>query len=221
MSVIKEKNTAMQTTMKGFFTILTLTISLNSFATEWLTYYVYFETEYIQGTWTRTDILEQSNYKYLTVEAYEDLFGSTDEQLVQKFLSRLKDKKPDLYKWTYNLTFQGDTVVITTKEQPQNVKTIKNEIIATLTFNNFKAVTFNFGDTSETLTNNDLTLPYFDLISKQITQTTDTIKKQEPIEQNQTVEPTKTKNPLTTWLIISIIFNFGLLGFLTMKKLQK
>ncbi len=207
--------------MKILLTILTLTISFNSFATEWLTYHVYFETEYIQGPWTRTDILEQSKYKYLAVEAYEDLFGSENEQLVQKFISRLKDKKPDLYNWTYNLNFQDDTVIITTKEQPKNVETIKNEITATLTFNNFKAVTFNFGDTSETLTNNDLTLPYFDLVSKQITQTTGVKKEQEPIGQNQMVEPTKTKNPLTTWLIVSIIFNFGLLGLLTMKKLKK
>ncbi len=207
--------------MKILLTILTLTISLNSFPTEWLTYYVYFETEYIQGTWKRTDILEQSNYKYLTVEVYEDLFGSTDEQLVQKFLSRLKDKKPDLYKWTYDLTFQSDTVVITAKEEPKNVETIKNEITATLVFNSFKAVMFNFADKSETLTNNDLILPYLDLVSKQTTQTTDTTKIQEPIVQNQTAEPTETKNPLTNWLIISIIFNLGLLGLLMMKKFKK
>jgi len=102
--------------MRILLTFLTLTISLNSFATEWLTYYIYFETEYIQGPWKRLYIVEQSNYKYLTVEAYEDLFGSDDEQLVQKFLSRLKNKKPDLYKWSYDLSFLGHTVVITTKE---------------------------------------------------------------------------------------------------------
>jgi len=207
--------------MKVFLTILTLTINLNSFATEWLTYYVYFETEYSQGTWTRTDILEQSKYKYLTVEAYEDLFGSEEAQLINKLLSRLKDKKPDLYNWTYNLNVQSDTVVITTKEQVKNIETIKNEITATLTFNNFKAVTFNFGDNSETLTINDLTVPYFDLISKQTIPTTDRTKIQEPMNQNQTVVPTETKNPLTTWLIISIIFNFGLVGLLMIRKLKK
>jgi len=207
--------------MKVFLTILTLTINLNSFATEWLTYYVYFETEYSQGTWTRTDILEQSKYKYLTVEAYEDLFGSEEAQLINKLLSRLKEKKPDLYNWTYNLNVQSDTVVITTKEQVKNIETIKNEITATLTFNNFKAVTFNFGDNSETLTINDLTVPYFDLISKQTIPTTDRTKIQEPMNQNQTVVPTKTKNPLTTWLIISIIFNFGLVGLLMIRKSKK
>jgi len=207
--------------MKILLIILTLTISLNSFATEWLTYYVYVETEYSQGTWKRTDILEQSNYKYLTVEVYEDLFGSTNEQLVQKFLLRLKAKKPDIYNWKYDLTFQGDTVVITTKEQPKNVEIIKNEITATLTFNNFKAVTFNFGNNSETQTVKDLTLPYFDLVSNQITQTIDTTKIQKLSEQSQNVQPTETKNPFIIWLIISIIFNIGLVGFWTMKKLQK
>lgn len=207
--------------MRILLTFLTLTISLSSFATEWLTYYVYFETEYIQGPWKRLDIIEQSNYKYLTVEAYEDLFGSEDEQLVQKFLSRLKDKKPDLYKWSYDLSFLGDTVVITTKEQPKNIETIKNEITATLTFNNFKAVQFNIGGKSETLTNNDLTIPYFDLVSKQDTQTNNTSKLEEISEKNETIEPTETKNPLTIWLIISIIFNLGLFVLWTMKRLKK
>jgi hypothetical protein len=207
--------------MKVLLTFLTLTISLNSFATEWLTYYVYFETEYPQGTWTRTNILEQSNYKYLTVEAYEDLFGSRNEQLVDKFLSRLKTKKPDLYQRKYDLTFQGDTVVITTKENPKNIETIKNEIIATLIFNNFKAVQFNFGGKSETLTNNDLTVPYFDLVSKQTSQTTNTTKMEESSEQNESIEPTETKNPLTTWLIVSIIFNLALFVLLTMKQFKK
>lgn len=207
--------------MKKLFIILTLTISLNSFATEWLTYYVYFETEYVQGPWRRADILDKSDYKYLTVEVYEDLFGSADEQLVQKFLSRLKNKKPDLYKWTYDLTFQGDTVVITTREQPKNVETIKNEITATLTFNNFEAVTFNFGNKSETLTNKDLTVPYFDLVSKQTTQIIDTIKIQKPlITQNQTVEIIENKNPLKTWLIVSIIFNLVLITFLAIKRIK-
>ncbi len=87
-----------------------------------------------------------------------------------------------------------------------------------MTFNNFKAVKCNFGDNSETLTNKDLTLPYFDLVS---TQTTETTKIQEPIEQNKIVEPTETKNPLTTWLFISIILNFGIVGLLIMKKTKK
>jgi hypothetical protein len=207
--------------MRILLIFLTLTISLNSFATEWLTYYVYFETEYIQGPWKRLDIVEQSNYKYLTVESYEDLFGSEDEQLVQKFISRLKDKKPDLYKWSYDLSFQGDTVVITTKEQPKNIETIKNEITATLTFNNFKAVQFNFGGKSETLTNNDLTVPYFDLVSKQATLINNTSKLEEPSKKNETIEPTETKNPLTIWLIISIIFNLALFLLWTIKRLKK
>jgi len=207
--------------MRILMTVFTMTISLNSFATEWLTYYVYFETEYMQGPWTRIDIVEKSNYKYLTVEAYEDLFGSENEQLVRKFLSRLHNKKPDLYKWKYDLTFQGDTVVIKAKEQPKNIETIKNEITATLTFNNFKAVQFNFGGKSETLTNNDLTVPYFDLVSKQTTQTINTSKMEELSEQNETFEQTETKNPLKTWLILSIIFNLGLLVLWTMKQLKK
>ena len=207
--------------MRAFLTILTLTFSLNSFGTEWLTYYVYYETEYVQGTWTRTNILEQSNYKYLTVEAYEDLFGSGDDQFVEKLLTRLKTKKPELYKWNYDLFFKGDTVLISTNAKPENMETIRNEITATITFNNFKAVTFNFGNNSETLNKNDLTLPYFDLVSNESKYPkieTEEIKEQS--RPNQTDEQIVKGNPLTTWLIISIIFNFGLIGLFIMKRLN-
>ena len=198
-----------------------MTISLNSFGTEWLTYFVYYETEYVQGTWTRTNIFEQSNYKYLTVEAYEDLFGSGDNQFVKKLLTRLKTKKPELYKWNYDMSFKGDTVIISTNEKPENLGTIKNEITATLTFNNFKAVTFNFGNNSETLTKNDLTIPYFDLVSNESTyQSIDTTKIKEQSRQNQIVKQIVKRNPLKTWLIISIIFNFGIVGLFILKRFK-
>lgn len=200
--------------MKALLTLLTLTISLNSPATEWLTYYVYFETEYIQGTWTRADLLEESHGKYLAAEAYEDLFGSGDDQLVDKLISRLKSKKPDLYNWTYDLAFRGDTVIITTKKQVENMATVRNEITATLVFNHFKAVTFHSGNSSETWTGNDLTVPYFDLVTRQ--QSTKTVT--EPVKSDRPAEPAEKKNPWGIWLAGSIILNLGLAGFLITKK---
>ncbi|MDA9908849.1 hypothetical protein N9C86_02760 [Schleiferiaceae bacterium] len=213
--------------MKGFLTILTLVISLSASATHWLTYYVYYETEYIQGPWTRTDILERSKYKYLASEAFEDLFGSEDADLVNKILSRLKEKKPNTYNWTYELTFQDDTVILTPKGQIKELETVKNEITATLTFNNFKAVTFRFADNQETLTIEDLTIPYFDLVSGQQqkiepAEEQETIKdivdtqKHDYIQTNKTLD--KEGDWLTIWLIISGILNIGLIGMLLMKK---
>ena len=209
--------------MKGLLTILTLLISLSASATHWLTYYVYYETEYIQGPWTRADILEKSKYKYLTLEAHEDLFGTEDTDLVNKMLSRLKERKPDTYDWTYDLTFQGDTVVLTPKGQIEKLETVKNEITATLTLNNFKAVTFHFDNKQETLTINDLTLPYLDLVTGQPKITTsDKIDAKEQIDNTQSNETPENKDhPLTIWLIISGFLNIGLIGLLMIKKIKQ
>lgn len=204
--------------MRLLLNIITFTISINSFAAHWATYYVYIETDYVQGTWTRTDLLDHSNYKYLTVEVYEDLFGSEEEEVARKFLSRLKDKKPELYNWPYDLSIQDGIVSISSKETPENVETIKNEITATMVFNNFKAVNFIFGEKSETLTKENLSLPYFDLISNQITQAPTLTETQDLIEQDQILE--SNKKPLNTWLVLSVILNLSLLGLLIRKSVK-
>lgn len=207
--------------MKNLLTLFILTISLTAGATNWLTYYVYFETEYIQGPWTRTDLLEESEYKYLAPEVFEDNFGSIDSDIVNKMLSHLKERKPDLYNWSYDLTFQGDTVVLSSKEKIENFETIKNEITATLTLNNFKAVTFKFPDKSETLIIDDLTLPYFDLVTNtpresQAEETPEIVKKTAIGD-----KPHKDGNPLTIWLIISAIINSVLIGILIFRSKEK
>jgi hypothetical protein len=210
-----------QSLIKAILTLLTMISSVPSFATEWLTYYVYFETEYLQGPWIRLNMVEPSNYQYLSVEVYEDLFGSEDEQLVQKMISRLRDKKSDLYTWAYDLSFQGDTVVITTQEQLNNLATIKNEITATLTFNHFKAVTFNLGTQSETLTHHDLTLPYFDLVFNTTAPLNNGEISEASIEQHSTIKTAVTNNPWSIWLILSLLINFGLIAWLTLLKTNK
>lgn len=207
--------------MKILLATLTILLSLNASATHYLTYYVYFETEYIQGPWSRTKILDESEYKYLTVEMYDDLFGTVDSQLAEKIISRLKDKKPEVYNWKYELTIQGDTVVITSKSKIENLKTIKNELIASLIFNNFKAVAFIFNGKSVTLNLTDLTVPYFDLISKQpeITVQVDTVFVQEQALPIESVDLPKAKrNPFKIWFIISLLLNLGLFGTLILQK---
>tara|TARA_R110002050_G_scaffold194902_3_gene329739 strand:- start:10804 stop:11451 length:648 start_codon:yes stop_codon:yes gene_type:complete len=213
--------------MKLFLTILILIISLSANATEWATYYVYFETEYIQGPWTRTDILEKSEYKYLAPKSFEDLFGSEDVDLINTMISRLKKNNPKVYDWTYDLTVQNDTVILTPKGQITQIETVKNEVTATLTLNNFKAVKFNFENGQETLTLNDLTLPFFDLVEvkKEIIPEVIPITKPDnlnSIENIQTSDkPTKENNSLTIWLVISCILNAGLLVLFILKRKNK
>ena len=215
-------NVILDEKMKLLLTILTLIISLSANATNWVTYYVYFETEYMQGTWTRADILENSEYKYLAPEVFEDLFGSGDEGLINKMMSRLKEKKPKTYDWSYDLTIQNDTVILMLKGKIKQLATVKNEITATLTLNDFKAVTFDFGDTQETLTLADLTLPYFDLIENKKEKikveavTTDKTEKEKRTETIQTKE--KPVNLITISLIISGILNFGLILLIFKRK---
>ncbi len=196
----------------AFFLSIT---SLQATATHELTYFVYSEAEYIQGPWLRTDLLETSGFKFLSAEVYEDLFGSGDEAFVNKVLSRLKEKKPDLYKWDYTLSVQGDTVVITSQKTIQSFETVMNEITATLTLNRFKAVTFRIDGEQKTYTLGDLTLPYFDLVSGQ---------SEAIVSDNQTASSTEIKEPIKplksqrVWLIISGILNVVFLGILIMKK---
>lgn len=209
--------------MKGILILLTLFTSLNANATHWLTYYVYFETEYLQGPWSRTDILEKSKNKYLTSVAFEDLFGTVDADLVGKMLARLKNNKPETYDWTYDLSFRGDTVILTTKDQINELETVKNEITATLTLNNFKAVTFRFHGGQETWTIDDLTLPYLDLVMGQPKTSEPTVEKEIKETTNTEIIQNKEKtnkesNPLFLWLVISGIVNIGLIMLLTMKK---
>lgn len=177
------------------------------------------------------DILEHSNYKYLAAEAFEDLFGSEDTDLVNKMLSRLRDKKPDTYNWTYDLIIQGDTVILTSKDRINELATVKNEVTATLTLNNFEAVTFRFDDEYATWTIGDLTLPYFDLISEQ-PKTSGPEQGPESLGTDPTVmvdppplndmetngAPDEEDNPLTMWLVISGMLNIGLIGLLTRKS---
>lgn len=201
--------------MKVLLTFFLSITSLCATATHELTYYVYSETEYVQGPWSRTDLLETSGFNYLAAEAYNDLFGSEYIDLVDKMLSRLKDKKPDLYKWNYTLSFQGDTVIIAAQEKIQSFETVMNEITATLTLNNFKAVTFRINGEQKTYTLNDLTLPYFDLISGQPEASA---SNEQLINTPQAHESGKPLKSQRVWLIISGILNIIFLGILIMKK---
>lgn len=207
--------------MRLLFILLTFIISRHVHATHTLTYYIYVETEYTQGPWTRANLLDASQYRYLAAQVHEDLLGSEPTDLVNKLLSRLKENKPEIYNWSYELTIEGDSVFITPKETVKNMETVKNEITATLLFNNFKAVSINMNGRSQLLTINDLTLPYFDLVSKQVQPviSTDTLTVKEPVK-NETANGTTENgnNLLIIGLIASIILNMVLAGLLLRKK---
>lgn len=207
--------------MKILLATFALILSINVSATHTLSYYVYYETEYVQGPWLRTNILDESDYRYLQAEMYEDLFGTVNVDLVEKLLSRLKDRKPDVYNWKYDLSFIGDTVVITSKSQIAKLSTIQNEITATLLFNNFKAVKYVLNGKTQIFDLSNLTLPYFDLVSGRVEEvivvdTTVVVEQVLPPEIEEPIQ--KKRNPYKIWLIISIILNVGLFGTVILQK---
>ena len=203
--------------MKKILTILALLLALNANATNWLNYYIYHETEYIQGPWSRIDILEKSDYKYLAAQAYEDLLGSERIDLVKKILLHLKEQKPKVYTWDYELSLHGDTIILSTEELIEHIGTIKNELTASLTLNGFEAVVFQIGNKKETMTIFDLTLPYFDLV---VTHENSNLI----LEQKKTKEVSpesrsdNQENPFTIWLIVLGLIIIGLLGFIIIRK---
>lgn len=200
---------------KYFITFLFLIFSIKSQAAHWFTYYIYFETEYIQGPWSKTHLLNQSNYKYLTVEKHNQLLGTEDEDLVETLISTLREIKPDLYNWEYDLKINKNTVEITASQIVENIETVKNELIATILFNNFETLKFNYNGKSEILTLNDLTLPYFDLVNVQNNEKK-SVEEKNNLKENVEVEIEKNANTnsLIYWLIASILLNLGFVVYL-------
>ncbi len=203
--------------MKKTLTILALILALNANATNWLTYYVYHETKYVQGPWTRTNLLEKSDYKYLAAQEYEELFGSEQIDLVYQILSHLKEKNPKVYSFDYTLSLRGDTVIFATADSVGQYETLKNELTASLTLNGFDVVVFRIGDTQESLSIDDLTLPYFDLVEG--SKNSDLSSEQGKVKELKSkTSNDEQEDPLTIWLIGLGIINIGLIGLLVFRR---
>ena len=208
-----------------------LTIAQNCFATEWAWYYVYVQTEYVQGPWTRTTVFDKfENYKYLSAKPCEDLFGSESIDMVTAILGHLQKESehPALYKFKYDLSVVADTVVIKTGGAIPDFNEIKNELIASFTLNSFAAVRFIQGGKTTMYKLEDISIPYMDLVAGAREQSVTTEKRAE-VEIQQTDTATITTrpqvsrdkdqgNPLFFWLILSAIINLLLIVLLVRKK---
>jgi hypothetical protein len=219
--------------MRRILTILLfLTIGQNCFATDWAWYYIYVQTDYMQGPWTRTDVLNKSgSYKYLHPKQYEELFGSERIDLVNAIFSHLRKEteNPKLYKFKYSLSLLSDTVVIQTKEAIVDLNAIKNELTASFTLNNFIAVKIIQPDKTTLYQLKDISIPYMDLVfpADSILKTnTETLVKTESTKNDtltsdpmmKTSTSKKTENKIQIWLIISIIINLMLTVLFVRKK---
>lgn len=152
--------------MRKLFIALLFSVCYGASGTHWMTYYVYHEVDYVQGMWSQGEKLEAYSYTYLDCEKWEDSFGTELTDFGLKVLERLSGKKPELYRWNYNLTFISDTALIssTITIPPEDLLTIQNEVTASLVFNGVRAVWFQIGQIDEVWTERNLTLPYMDII---------------------------------------------------------
>ena len=208
--------------MNRFIILLLFFFSIKAGATHWLTYYVYVETEYVQGPWARTNLLARSDYKYLAPKVYEDLFGTMKEELAEKFMARLREEKPAVYDWDFEISLQGDTVCLEIQGSIDQQETVVNEVTATMILNSFDAVCFKDPGGAATYSLTDITLPLFDLVS---------LKKEEPpvmedvmtqdepgneMTQNdiQDDETSESKSPLLIWFILSVVLNLILVTWI-------
>lgn len=214
--------------MKKLLSILLLAQALGAGATHWLTYYVYIETEYVQGPWSGAHLLNSSRYRYLAVREYTDLFGTERIDQAEKMLQRLGENDPSAYDWDYALYLRGDTVLIKTEQAIRAWDRVWNEVTATLTLNGFSAVLFELSDTQVKTTLADLTLPYFDLVDprqKSIGSRTISGLPGPPGQlPANTADPGRVKQKdrpfqsLAIWLILSVVLNISLTIILLIQR---
>lgn len=213
--------------MKYLLSFLFLLIGFFAGAAHWMTYYVYHETHYEQGPWVRQNLLQESGFKYLLAESHKDLFGTEDEQMIKKMMSRLQDKKPEIYHWNYELEIKKDSVIIIPDGNIEASETIKNEITATMAMNGFEPVIFKSADQQELWTMQDLSLPLLDLITvpkkedpnrvpetseKELEQRSDSVQSSESVqEENASNTSKRDENSFPFLLLISGILNVVLL----------
>lgn len=202
--------------IRSYLLAIFLLLCVNARATHWARYYIYIETEYLQGPWSRMDVLESSDNKYLSPKLYENLFGSVPEDMVNTMIANLAENKPELYKWDYTVKVNGDTVVITTTEEFDQIETVKNEITSTLTLNSFSAVTFQLPGSTTTLTLDDIKIPLLDLVNKEqdLENSDQETIESKSAEQIVEVEEPKDQKEYSIWFIASLGLNILLAGIL-------
>ena len=216
--------------MKTGLTIWIILISWAANATHWLTYHVYIETEYVQGPWTKLEVLDQYNNTYLAPHTYEGLFGSEDLDFVEAIVSKLKEQVPERYDWTYHLNISVDTVFFALQSKPNQFKSIKNELTASLILNSFEAVVFQFPDQKMVSTLNDLSLPYLDLVvihepKSVVNDTTPNkslaiAKNKEPELYDTTSREKAQPSYVWFWLSLSLLFNLIMIILFINKRKQ-
>jgi hypothetical protein len=205
--------------------LLSFAIGQKSFATEWLTYYIYIQKDYLQGPWTRAELLGKSNYEYLHPKQFEELFGSESISLANAILDHLRAETPERYAFRSTLALSADTVVIQTPDDIEGFDAVKNELAASFILNHFSAVKIIRRGKAALYGLKDITVPYMDLVLPGETaipprQKPDSIQAgiQAPAKPVQAIPQEKTGNKIAPWLILSLLVNLVVAILLLRRK---
>lgn len=210
--------------IKRFLLIITLSIvGHTALATEWLTYYVYIQKQYLQGPWTRASLMDTTgNYDYLHPKEIVELFGwdENGQYLAEAIMHNLKEETPPRYSFQYNLFIKGDTAVIQTNDSIKEYEAVKNECTASFLMNKFKVLNIIHQGISQMYTMSDITVPYMDLIVP--TPPTRSTSLEQPLNHEPDLsEPSKENQKESTfnlWLIISVVINIILFVILLLRR---
>ena len=208
--------------MRRLLTIIFLIIAgQRALATEWFTYFIYVQKEYIQGPWIRVNILDKSG-SYLEPKQFDELFSISGDGLDMAIaiLSHLKEETSERYKFKHTLTISKDTIIIQTNDTISDFDAVKNELTASYILNNFTAVRIIQHNRTGIYLLKDITVPYMDLVlpaqtsTKTQTDVNPDNSRNDSLTSAQKDQPLKigqAKNRVSIWLIISLAMNLLLL----------
>lgn len=204
--------------------IFSISLSQQIYATHLLNLYVYTETEYIQGPWSGSILLDElGDYRFLQAVAFDDYFGTVRLEIVEALIDKLRELKPENYTWDGTFELSGNTVIIHPEIGFIESETIINELTATYTNNGFNSVRIDFNGKSRVFTKNDISIPYLGLIVpkeigiEEISTNADSLTTTEPaLVKNK--EGGRSEFTFKTLFYASVILNILLAGFLLLRK---
>ena len=168
--------------MKKLALIFILSVfALNLKATHHMTYFVYVETQFVQGYWKDAANVYESGDKFLYPYSYTDLFGTVKKDFYNKLLERLGEHHEfysavsldsnKLKREGYREYYDTLNFAVQPELTAPQIRTIKNELITTvLSAGECQAIRLNFysngqAEKSSVFDYSDVDYPVFDLVS--------------------------------------------------------
>ena len=146
--------------LAAFFFLLFLSVRPCS-ATHDLQYFIYVQDEYVQGPWRHAENVVE----YLRPITFTELFGSEPLDVPLSVFKHLAVNRPDDYQWERQLHVAGDTLMIDVGGAIPNFDRVRNEVTLSMTSQSvFRHVRFRSADRDVTFSEEDVELPYFELV---------------------------------------------------------